>query len=607
MQDIINVLPDHIANQIAAGEVVQRPASALKELLENSIDAGAKEIQVYIKEAGKTLIQVVDDGKAMSEKDAITCFERYATSKIKDAKDLFKLKSMGFRGEALASIAAVAQIELKTKPSELELGVLINVEASDIRKKEPITMQNGTSFSIKNLFFNIPARRNFLKSNPVEFRHIHDEFQRISIAHADIKFSLYHNDEEVYNLDNDKLSKRIIQIFGKNHQQQLIPCKEETPLVKVTGYIGKPTFAKKTRGEQFFFVNNRFIKSHYHHHAVLKAYEGLLKPESHPFYVLFIEIDPKEVDVNVHPTKTEVKFTDDRLLYGIIVAAVRQSLAASNVTPSIDFETDVNFNLFHPKKNDYRSSESDKKYSEFRNISSSNSSPKNWELIYKNAQNEELKSREQAIKEIQQQDRIIMNSDAHYGIQKCLPNPQTLCIHNRFLLRQVKSGMVLIDQSAAHERILYERYLENFSQNQGVSQSCLFPCQLSLSPADFDLVLSMKNEIQMIGFEFDPFGKNCIVINGVPPEIGKLSEKDLFEDLIEQFKMNQSEITLNKSENLARSMAKRTAVKISEKLSEEEISKIFDLLFACKQPNYTPGGQSTFVVLSVDKMISLFN
>ena len=468
-------------------------------------------------------------------------------------------------------------------------------------------MQNGTSLSVKNLFFNIPARRNFLKSNSVEFRHIHEEFQRISIGHADIKFSLYHNDEEVYNLVDDKLSKRIVQIFGKNYQQQLIPCKEETPLVKVKGYIGKPTFAKKTRGPQFFFVKNRYIKNHYHHHAVLKAFEGLLKPESHPFYVLFIKIDPKEVDVNVHPTKTEVKFTDDRLLYGVILAAVRQALATSSVTPSIDFKTDVNFNLFSPKKNDYRLSESDKKYSEFKNIPSSNSSPKNWELLYKNAHNEELRSREQAINEIQQQDRIILNSDAHSDLQKSLPNPKTLCIHNRFLLRQIKSGMVLIDQSAAHERILYERYLEYFSQNRGVSQSCLFPSQLSLSPADFDLVISMKNEIQMLGFEFDPFGKNCIVINGVPPEIGKLSEKDLFEDLIEQFKMNQSEITLNKSENLARSMARRTAVKISEKLSEEEISKIFDLLFACKQPNYTPDGQATFVILTVDKIISLFN
>ena len=607
MHDIIHVLPDHIANQIAAGEVVQRPASAVKELLENSIDAGAKEIKVYIKEAGKTLIQVVDDGRGMSKKDAIMCFERHATSKLKDAKDLFRLKSMGFRGEALASIAAVAQVELKTKTDDLELGLLIKVEASDLRKQEPIAMQNGTSLSIKNLFFNIPARRNFLKSNPVEFRHIHDEFQRISIAHAGIKFSLHHNNEEVYNLEPGKLSKRIVQIFGKNYQQQLIPCQEETPTVRITGYVGKPAFAKKTRGEQFFFVNHRFIKNHYLNHAVLKAFEGLLKPEAHPFYVLFIEIDPKEVDVNVHPTKTEVKFTDDRLLYGVIVAAVRQALATSNVAPSIDFDTDVNFALFSPPKGAYQVSESDKKYTQFKNIPNSNSSSKNWELLYENAHDEELISREQAKNELQQQDRMLLNSDPHSGHQNSLPNPQTLCIHNRFLLRQVKSGMVLIDQRAAHERILYERYLEHYRQNQGVSQSCLFPSQLSLNPADFDLVLSLKNEIQMLGFEFEPFGKNCIVINGVPPEIGKLSEKDLFEDLIEQFKMNQSEIALNKTENLARSMAKRTAIKISEKLADEEISKIFDLLFACKQPNYTPDGQATFVVLSLDKMISLFN
>ena len=410
MEDIIRVLPENIANQISAGEVVQRPSSAVKELLENSIDAAASDITLVVKEAGKVLIQVIDDGKGMTPNDALMSFERHATSKLKEAKDLFKLKSMGFRGEALASIAAVSQVELKTKDAHHELGTLLTIEASEIRKQESVVLQKGTSISIRNLFYNVPARRNFLKSNPVEFRHIHEEFQRVALANPHIKFSFYHNEEEIYCLESGKLSKRIVQLFGKQYQQQLIPCEESTSSIRVTGYLGKPEFAKKTRGEQFFFVNNRFIKNAYLNHAVVKAYENMLSPDWHPFYVLFIDIDPSKVDVNVHPTKTEVKFTDDRILYGIISSAVKQSLATSNVAPSLDFTTDVNFSLFASKSNDYRVSESDKKYTEFKNIPSERTSSKNWELLYDNAHNEDSLSREHAKKELSTPENVLLNS-----------------------------------------------------------------------------------------------------------------------------------------------------------------------------------------------------
>ena len=343
MSDIINLLPDAIANQIAAGEVVQRPASVVKELLENSVDAGSTKVQLVIQEAGKTLIQVIDNGKGMSETDARMCFERHATSKIRKSEDLFSIKTMGFRGEALASIAAVARVELKTKRADTELGSFIHIEASEVKKQEPASLNQGTSLAVKNLFYNVPARRNFLKSNPVEMRHIIDEFQRVALANPAISFSLTQNEKEVFNLPEGKLSQRIVSLFGKNYQKQLIVCAEETNWLKIQGYIGTPEFSKKTRGEQFFFINDRFIKSSYLNHAVSGAYEGLIQANQFPFYTLFIEMDPKHIDINVHPTKTEVKFEDERSVYGIIRSAVKQALGTHNVIPALDFGTDVNF------------------------------------------------------------------------------------------------------------------------------------------------------------------------------------------------------------------------------------------------------------------------
>ncbi len=603
MTDIIKLLPDSIANQIAAGEVVQRPASVVKELLENSLDARANQIVLRVREAGKSSITVVDNGCGMSLTDARMSFERHATSKIQNAQDLFHIRSMGFRGEALASIAAVAHVELKTRREEDEVGTKIVIEGSNVKEQEPESMNVGTSVTVKNLFYNIPARRNFLKSNPVELRHINDEFFRVALAHPEIAFEFYQNDQEQYILRPGKLSQRIVQLFGKNYAKQLIPCDEETPDIHVSGYVGTPEGAKKTRGEQFFYVNNRFIKSPYLHHAVANAYEGMVQKEQHPFYTLFIEMDPEHIDINVHPTKTEVKFDDDRLLYGVISAAVKQSLSANNVAPPIDFSVDVNFNSFIEKR-ESQMGKSDRDYSNFRSIKDLPNAD-NWELLYQSASSEDQDSREKAIQEANQETKIFQSSPE--PTVESEGNNITLHLHGRYLARQIKSGMVLVDQQAAHERILYERYIGRFKSGEGTCQSLLFPQQLEFSQPDFNLVLDIEDEIRKLGFDFEQFGSNSFVINGVPPETGSASEKEVFEGIIEQYKFNKSELGLSTSENLARSLAKRTSIKPGHRLKELEINQLFDQLFACQQPNFTPDGKSTFVVLGLDQLAGFFN
>ncbi|MBV6645178.1 MAG: DNA mismatch repair endonuclease MutL [Cyclobacteriaceae bacterium] len=606
MGDIIQLLPDSIANQIAAGEVVQRPASVVKELLENSIDAGAKHIKLIIKDAGKSQIQVIDDGKGMSVTDARMSFERHATSKLRISEDLFKIRTMGFRGEALASIAAVAQVELKTRTEDEELGTVIQVESSEVKKQEPESTAKGTSICVKNLFYNVPARRNFLKSNPVELKHITEEFQRIALANPAVAFSFYQNDLETSKVSSGKLSQRIVQLFGKNYQNQLVSTLEETPYVRVTGYIGKPEFARKTRGEQFFFVNNRFIKNAYLNHAVTQAYEGLLGENFYPFYVLFISLDPKHVDINVHPTKTEVKFDDDRLLYGVIASAVRQSLASFNVTPSLDFETDVNFELISKTRGEHTTKQ-ESQYGQWKTLGVEKRNLEHWEKLYTQANREEEKQIEEAKRELDEGNVLKFESKANENRQSSglKENKQAIQIHGRYLIRQVTSGMVMIDQRAAHERILYERYIERYQSEEGFSQSCMFPQRIELNPADMALVLDIKPEIRQLGFEFEVLGKNSLAINGVPAEI-KANEKELFEGLIEQFKSNKNALELNSQENLAQSLAKRMAIRIGQYLQPEEAEGLFDQLFACSQPNYTPDGSPTFVVLSLEKIAALF-
>ncbi len=631
MSDIIRLLPDSIANQIAAGEVVQRPASVVKELLENSVDAGSSKIQLIVKDAGKALIQVIDDGKGMSETDARMSFERHATSKIRQAEDLFSIRTMGFRGEALASIAAIAQVEMKTKRDEDELGLELHIEASEKKKQNLANVPKGTSIAVKNLFYNTPARRNFLKSNPVEMRHIIDEFQRVALANPEISFAFHQNDLEVNNLEIGRLSKRIVSLFGKSYQQQLVPCEEETPHLKVQGYIGKPEFSKKTRGEQFFFLNNRFIKNNYLNHAVANAYEGLIAKEHYPFYVLFLEIDPKHIDINVHPTKTEVKFDDERTIYGIIRSAVKQALGAHNVTPSLDFETDTNFEAFtniirqeHStgmgQSNQGHTSKNERDYGQFKTGKLDDSNLKHWEKLYDFADGEAQTDDETIHKEFMGGSSLSAGEKLTFDSSINEPKPEITSVsskdesssiksfqlHGQYIFRQIKSGMMIIEQHFAHERILYERYLETLENKSGVSQHCLFPQSIDLSMTDFALVMELKDEIIALGFLFEVFGQQTILINGIPSELQGGNEKEVFEGLIEQFKRNKTELSISSVENLARAMSKRAALKNNKMLQNEEIDALIDQLFACEQPNYTPNGQPTFVILSLDKIKEFF-
>jgi DNA mismatch repair protein MutL len=592
--DIIQLLPDSIANQIAAGEVVQRPSSVVKELMENSIDAKATRIQVVIKEAGKTLIQVIDDGTGMSETDARLSLERHATSKIRTADDLFRLRTMGFRGEALASIAAVAQFEMRTRLASNELGTLLVVDGSDIRKQESVATEKGTCISVKNLFFNIPARRNFLKSNPVELRHVIEEFQRLALANAHIAFVFAQGDEVVFDLPAGKLSQRIVNIFGKNYQQQLAPVKEETEQIKITGYVGRPESAKKTRGEQFIFVNNRYIRNNYLGHAVQTAFEGLIPEGSFPFFVLFIEIDPRHIDVNVHPTKTEIKFDDERSVYAVVSSAVRQALGAHNLAPAIDFNADVNVmsKLNH-------GSFSNEQYFDEQFTSLNRSNLENWEKMFVPDQPTQSSL-------LQTEDRKTLRFESNFT-EKPAVQEEKICFQfqQRYIIKVVSNGLLIIDQQSAHERVLFERYLSQLRADHSASQQCLFPQTVHLSPSDFALVLEIEKEVKALGFQFEIFGKNTLLVSGIPLGVHG-EEKAMFEGFLEQFKANQSELNVPLRENLARSLAKRTAIPSGQKLTREEIEAIVAGLFACPNPNFSPEGKPTFFTFDTSKMESYF-
>jgi len=598
MPDIIQLLPDSIANQIAAGEVVQRPASAVKELMENSLDAGATSVKLIVKDSGKALIQVVDNGMGMSETDARMSLERHATSKIRTADDLFRLRTMGFRGEALASIAAVSQFELRTRQEHQDLGTQINVEASEVKSQSPVACEKGTSISVKNLFFNIPARRNFLKANPVEMRHIIEEFQRLALAHPQVAFSLYHSDDLIYELLPSKLSQRIVSLFGKSFQGQLAACQEQTDLVKVTGYIGRPESARKTRGEQFIFVNQRFIKNNYLNHAVTSAFEGLLVENSFPFYVLFIEIDPKHIDVNVHPTKTEIKFDDERAVYAVVKASVKLALGTHNLAPAIDFKADINI------VNKLSQNISNEQYFNEQFTSSLNrSNLQNWDKLFDDVPADS--------KLFQKTQPVVNTLRFESALNQEQPNEEKqesgamFQFQNRYIVRAAKSGLMIIDQQAAHERVLFEKYAARLKGGAGNSQQSLFPQAITLSPADFALVIEIESELVSLGFRFEVFGKNSFQVSGVPVGCGS-NEKELFEGLIEQFKINQSELELPLQDNLAMALARRTSVKYGQKLMNEEIQSIVEGLFACSKPNFSPDGHPTFFTFETSKIESYF-
>lgn len=612
MSDIIKLLPDSIANQIAAGEVVQRPASVVKELMENAVDANSTHIQVIIKEGGKGLIQVVDNGQGMTPADALLSFERHATSKLRKSEDLFAIRTMGFRGEALASIAAVAQVTLKSKTKEADLGTCITIEGSDIKTQEPVACQDGTSISVKNLFFNVPARRNFLKSNSVEMRNIIEDFQRIALANPEIRFSLYQNDLEVYRLPPGKLGQRIVALFGKNYREQLVACREETTHVKIKGYVGTPENAKKTRGEQYFFVNNRFIKNPYLNHAVMNAYEGLLPAESYPFYVLFIDLEPGHIDINVHPTKTEIKFDDERTVYAIVRAAVKQSLGTHNIMPALDFGNNINLQGVNTAGKEFNQGVAARKsYESFKKAERENSNLADWERLYEEGSvpsNFDFSGKEE-----ENEGGLIFESKAN-SLPSASPGQHPVAeektpfqVHDQYIATQVKSGLMFIDQQAAHERILYEKFSGMLEKNAGSSQQFLFPQTIKFNPSDFALVMELEKEISALGFQFNVFGKNDIMITGGPADITGADEKKLFEGLIEQFKRNKSELSINNRENVARSMARRSAIKPGQKLSNTEMKNIIDQLFACTNPNYSPNGQNIFFILTLDKISNLFN
>jgi len=600
MPDIIQLLPDSIANQIAAGEVVQRPASAVKELIENAIDAEATHVKLIVKDSGKTLLQVIDDGKGMSETDARMSLERHATSKIRKAEDLFTLHTMGFRGEALASMAAVSQLELKTRPHDEELGTLLVVEASDVKRQEAVACEKGTSISVKNLFYNIPARRNFLKSNASEYQHILEEFQRLALSHPDIAFQLIETDSLEYDLPGGKLSQRIVNLFGKVYQEQLAACQEETALVKITGYVGKPQFAKKKRGEQFLFVNKRFIRSNYLNHAVMTAFEDLLPENTFPFYVLFIEVDPKHIDVNVHPTKTEIKFDDERAVYAVVLSAVRQAIGTHNLTPAIDFDADVNIIA----KLSQATSQSKEVYFEERfSTSLQQSNRENWEKLFEgDEQRNFFHAATPTPVQTLRFESALNQPELPGNVEE-----KILCqLHNRYIVRQVRSGMMIIDQQAAHERILFEKFLNQFKNQSGASQQSLFPQAITFSAADFTLVSEMQQEIEALGFKIEVFGKNTFIVNGIPGNLSTGREKELFEGLIEQFKMNQSELAVPIRENLARSLAKRASLKSGQPLERQEMQSVIDSLFGCSTPNYAPDGRPTFFIFGLNKIETYF-
>ncbi|WP_333875531.1 DNA mismatch repair endonuclease MutL [Flavobacterium sp.] len=614
MSSIIQLLPDHVANQIAAGEVVQRPASVVKELLENAVDAKATDIKLIIKDAGKSLIQVIDNGVGMSVTDARLCFERHATSKIRQAEDLFSLYTKGFRGEALASIAAIAHVEMKTKQDQEELGVHIVIEGSKFVSQEPAVVPNGTSFAIKNLFFNIPARRNFLKSETVEQRHIVDEFQRVAMAHPNIHFTMYHNGSEMFNLPISNYRQRIVTIFSGKTNEKLVPVKEETDIVNLHGFIGKPEFAKKNRGEQFFFVNNRFIKSGYLHHAIMAAYEGLLKDGAQPSYFLYLDVPPHTIDINIHPTKTEIKFDDEHALYAILRSAVKHSLGQFNVAPLLDFDRDPNLDTpyqYQNKEAEYPTIQVDRSYNPFAedkpNPSFRSGSYKktevqpNWESLYVG-----LKQTGQEIAEMTFENEAVTSSlfDETETEQEVR---RTYQIHKKYIVSPIKSGMVIINQKRAHERVLYESFLTNMTVHQAASQQLLFPLPLYFSPAEITLIKELQPALESTGFLFETVHQDHILVSGLPVNVSESEVSIVLEELLSAMQDEIPNQSFSQNDTIAKSMAKSLAIKTGTYLSEKEQENLVHNLFACKEPNVSPFQKPTFITMSVEDLDKKFS
>ena len=611
MSSIIQLLPDHVANQIAAGEVVQRPASVVKELLENAVDARATDIKLIIKDAGKALVQVIDNGLGMSVTDARLCFERHATSKIRQAEDLFTLHTKGFRGEALASIAAIAHIEMKTKQDHEELGTHIIIEGSKFVSQDVAVLPKGTSFAVKNLFFNIPARRNFLKSDTVEYRHIIDEFQRVALAHPKIHFTFYHNGSEMFNLPPSTLRQRIVTVFSGKTNEKLVPVQEETEIVILEGFVCKPEFSKKNRGEQFFFVNDRFIKSGYLHHAVIGAYDGLLKEGSQPSYFLYLTVPPNTIDINIHPTKTEIKFDDEHALYAILRASIKHSLGQFNVAPVLDFERDANLDTpYHYKDvngeiptiqvdgtfNPFAESKPSKQFGSYRKPEFA----ANWDSLYVGLKQDTAEIGQMYFENEEVTSSLFNNEDVEHSVHK------TYQIHKKYIVTSIKSGMVIVDQHRAHQRVLYEQLLLNMTLNQASSQQLLFPLNLFFSSSEMELIKELQLSLVNTGFVFEENNSDHIVISGIPVNVTESEVAMVLEQLLSDLQDGIPVSSFSQNDTIAKSMAKSLAVKTGTQLTEKEQENLVNGLFACKDPNVSPFHKPTFITMRVEDLDKKF-
>ena len=600
MADIINLLPENIANQIAAGEVVQRPSSVVKELLENAVDAGATQISLLVKEGGKALIQVIDNGKGMSETDARMCFERHATSKIKTADDLFAISTKGFRGEALAAISSVAQVELKTKTAEALTGTSVIIEGGNFISQEPCQCANGTSFSVKNLFFNVPARRNFLKDDTIELRHIIDEFERVAMAHIDVGFKLISNTNEVYNLPPTNLLLRVAGLAGNTLKDKLVAVNEQTPNISITGYIGTPTSSKKKRGLQYFFVNNRFIKSGYLDHAVKSAYFQLIPEGEYPAYFLFITVPPNVIDVNIHPTKTEIKFEDEKTVYAILKTSVKRALGKNNLAPSIDFDQEqiVEFNYSKNQgvpqapKIQYNPS-----YNPFNDKGEAKSAANtDWKSLYEDyvkPENQHSYTPSQTEENLFHAQKTEVSFDKVFQLQ------------NKYIVAVTGDGLLLIDQQRAHERIMYEHYKKS-AQHPIHSQQELFPQTVELSGADMLLLKELNDDLKNLGFDIVPFGKDTIVVQGVPADLSSLNSVEVLNGLLENYKLNNLDIKLDKGENICRALAQNTCIKYGKELQFEEMKLLVEHLFACDEHAHSPQGKIVYTQINQTDIDKLF-
>jgi DNA mismatch repair protein MutL len=621
MPDIIGLLPDNIANQIAAGEVIQRPASAVKEMLENAIDAGATQIHLIIKDAGKELIQVNDNGKGMSPIDARLCFERHATSKIKSIDDLFAIRTMGFRGEALASIAAVAQVELKTRTENDEIGTCILIDNSTVRSQEPCQCALGSSLAVKNLFFNVPARRNFLKTNTVEMRHIVDEFIRVAMANPTIGFQFTNNNNDIFNLEKGKLKQRIIALLGNNLMSKLVPVEEPTDFVHITGFVGTPDISTKTRGNQFFFVNDRFIKSPYLNHAVSQAYRELIGKDEFPLFVLFIDIEPKRVDINVHPTKQEIKFEDDRIIYSFVSSAVKHALSKYSIAPSLDFSLDSSIEHLtavtqpfsrqtqeHTKGDFLFQSFTEKGQAHFLN---KKEDVRHWKDMYKIQEqfastalpeNNQDKNRPSAANTYD----VKIDTEEETAFLKEEFTPSYTQINLSYIVVSTKTGFLLVDQQLAHQRILYERF-EQVSSTPISIQKCLLPQTFELPPSDAILLVGILPDLFELGYEVEEFGKNSFILQGIPADVKQGNEISSIEKILEAFKHASSDVRLDKRERLIRTLAMQRAIQHGKKLSEREMERLMQDLFVCEQPQLSPTGKKIFAKLSSHDIDVLIN